>query len=185
MKPRLEMASKGARISDGTVVTAGQVVYGASDGRAWVVIGVDPWRESHQVLARSDDDRHQYREPNPAWLVSEPPRPTVPDLVTIPPVRPFAGVATDKAHALKPLEEAAEIYGAWQACANDCESPVCRECHNASRGLCGTYTSLVDECCDTILATCNLLSALGVTDLTDAMAACEKRNEERGRYGDR
>ena len=73
MKPRMEMVSKGARISDGAVVTAGQVVYGTSDGRAWVVIGVVPWRESHQVLARSDDDRHQYRELNPAWLVSERP----------------------------------------------------------------------------------------------------------------
>lgn len=41
---------------------------------------------------------------------------------------------------------------------------------------------IVDECCDVIMATCNLLAALGVTDLTEAMAACEERNKERGRY---
>ena len=172
MKPRLEMVSKGVRISDGTVVTAGQVVYGASDGRAWVVIGVDPWRESHQVLARSDDGRHLYRELKPAWLVSEPPRLAVPDHVTIPPVRPFAGVEANKEFALKPLEEAAEIYGAWQACGIGVLEDYARD-------------RLVDECCDAIMATCNLLAALGVTDLTDAMAACERRNRERGRYGDR
>ena len=105
--------------------------------------------------------------------------------VTIPPVRTFARVEASKAQALKPLEEAAEVFGAWQECANDCESPICRECHNARRGLCGTYISLVDECCDVIQATCNLLAAMGVTDLTDAMAACVERNEGRGRYGDR
>ena len=43
----------------------------------------------------------------------------------------------------------------------------------------------IEECCDVIQATCNLLSALGVTDMTEAMAACERRNRERGRYGDR
>jgi hypothetical protein len=29
-------------------------------------------------------------------------------------IRPFRQVACDKEQALKPLEEAAEIYGAWQ-----------------------------------------------------------------------
>lgn len=35
-----------------------------------------------------------------------------------------------------------------------------------------------------IQAVCNLLSAFGVDDMTDAMAACEQRNLERGCYGD-
>lgn len=105
-------------------------------------------------------------------------------VVKIPPVRAFPGVRPTKGQALKPLEEAAEVFAAWQACANDCESPMCRECHNARRGLCGTYISLVDECCDVIMATCNLLAALGVDDLTEAMAELERKNERRGRYGD-
>ena len=105
--------------------------------------------------------------------------------VNIPPVRTFPHVEASKAQALKPLEESAEVLAAWQACANDCESPMCRECHNARRGLCGTFIRLVDECCDVIQATCNLLAALGVADLTEAMAACERRNRERGRYADR
>lgn len=100
--------------------------------------------------------------------------------VTIPPVRCFAHVMADKAQALKPLEEASEIYAAWQewygpAILDGGDSVFTRAQKKA----------LVDECCDVIQATCNLLAALGVTDLTDAMAACERRNQERGRYGDR
>ena len=103
-------------------------------------------------------------------------------MVTIPPVRTFHGVAPDKAQALKPLEEAAEVFGAWQDyertkdCGYDWDEFL--EHNNA-------LIDLVDECCDVIQATCNLLSALGVTDMTEAMAACEERNRERGRYGDR
>lgn len=92
--------------------------------------------------------------------------------VTIPPVRTFPRVDTGKAQALKPLEEAAEIYAAWQAW-QECGGRVLED-YARSR--------LVDECCDTIMAACNLLSALGVTDLTGAMAACVRRNERRGRY---
>ena len=97
--------------------------------------------------------------------------------VTIPPVRCFAGVAPDKAQALKPLEEAAEVFGAWQRLLGNriCDGygSVLERCARAG---------LVDECCDVITATCNLLAALGVTDLTDAMERCEERNERRGRY---
>ena len=92
-------------------------------------------------------------------------------VVKIPPVRTFQGVAPDKAQALKPLEEAAEVFGAWQR-VYECPTKTNEEL-------------LVDECADVIQATCNLLAALGVTDLTDAMAACERRNRGRGRYGDR
>lgn len=97
--------------------------------------------------------------------------------VTIPPVRCFAHVKADKAQALKPLEEAAEAFGAWQVLQGT----------YATNGQLTEYARrmTVDECCDVIQATCNLLAALGVTDLTDAMAACERRNQERGRYGDR
>ena len=106
-------------------------------------------------------------------------------IVTIPPVRAFARVEPDKAQALKPLEEAAEVFAAWQAWdywrARDVEERY------PDIDLASTLEiyrkPIVDECADVIQATCNLLSALGVTDLTDAMAACERRNRERGRYG--
>ena len=91
--------------------------------------------------------------------------------VTIPPVRAFSHVAPDKAQALKPLEEAAEVFGAWQRF-YECPTKTNEEL-------------LVDECADVIQATCNLLAALDVTDMTEAMRRCECRNRERGRYGDR
>ena len=101
--------------------------------------------------------------------------------VTIPPVRCFAHVETSKAQALKPLEEAAEVFVAWQgydrtkSWGDDWDEYLANNDY---------LISLVDECCDVIQATCNLLYALGVTDLTDAMAACERRNRERGRITD-
>lgn len=99
--------------------------------------------------------------------------------VTIPPVRAFPRVEASKAQALKPLEEAAEVFAAWQE--YDRTKSWCEDwdeylAHNDAT------LSLVDECCDVIAATCNLLAALGVTDLTEAMAACEERNRERGGY---
>lgn len=102
--------------------------------------------------------------------------------VTIPPVRAFAGVKADKAHALKPLEEASEVHGAWQEwCRTKDWSYDWDEYLEHNDAL----IEFVDECCDVIQATCNLLTALRMTDLTDAIAACERRNRERGRYDDR
>lgn len=91
-------------------------------------------------------------------------------------VRAFPGAVPDKAQALKPLEEAAEVFGAWQVYDSDDMTHVG---YNAS--------VLLDEIADTVQACCNLASALGVTDLTPYLAACEERNRERGRYdsGDR
>lgn len=94
--------------------------------------------------------------------------------VTIPPVRTFAHVEASKAQALKPLEEAAELFGAWQAWQENGPTMDCEEIRLAER--------IVDECCDVITATCNLLAALGMTDLTEAMARCEERNRRRGRF---
>lgn len=89
------------------------------------------------------------------------------DCVTVPPVRPFAGLRLDKALALKPLEEAAEAFAAWQSTRLPED---------------GRRAEIVDECCDVIQAAVNLAAAAGATDLTEAMRRCEARNRERGRY---
>lgn len=101
--------------------------------------------------------------------------------VTVPPVRPFAGVAADKANALKVLEEAAEVFGAWQGL-DRCSRPFTDVDGHTADALVGLRASLIDECADVIQATCNLLAAFGVTDMSGAMAECERRNRERGRY---
>lgn len=97
-------------------------------------------------------------------------------------VRPFPNVKNDKAQALKPLEEAAEVLGAWQEfighLAQDADS---------GRTDLSVFTEmsmsiLLDEIADTITASCNLAAALGVTDLTPYLARCEERNRKRGRY---
>ena len=107
--------------------------------------------------------------------------------VTIPPVRVFAGVEPDKAQALKPLEEAAEAFAAWQAWDRWRARDV--EARYPDIDLISTLAAyrqpIVEECADVIQATCNLLAALGVEDFSPYMKACERRNEERGRYGDR
>ena len=82
-------------------------------------------------------------------------------------VAAFSGISPDKSIALKPLEEAAEVFGAWQLW------DLVRAPYEKDK--------LLDECADVIQATCNLLAAFGVTDMTEAMSACERRNGERGR----
>lgn len=88
-------------------------------------------------------------------------------------VQTFSDVRPDKARALKVLEEAAEVFGAWQPW-DDLEPG--EKCDGFSAGC------LMGECADVIQATCNLLAAYGVTDFAAFMEACRKRNVERGRY---
>ena len=90
-------------------------------------------------------------------------------MVKIPPVRTFQGVAPDKAQALKPLEEAAEVLGAWQST----HLPDDRR-----------REQVLAECADVIQATLNLVAAYGVEDFRPYMKACERRNRERGRITD-
>ena len=87
-------------------------------------------------------------------------------------VQTFAGVRPDKAQALKVLEEAAEVFGAWQLW-DDLDTDERRDGFN---DIC-----LMNECADVIQATCNLIAAYGVTDFTAFMEACRTRNVERGR----
>lgn len=87
-------------------------------------------------------------------------------------VQTFDRVKPDKAQALKVLEEAAEVFGAWQLWedADDCIGDDAFVC-----------ACLMAECADVIQATCNLLAAYGVRDFTAYMESCRKRNVERGR----
>lgn len=89
--------------------------------------------------------------------------------VNIGEVATFPGVKPDKAQALKVLEEAAEVFGAWQAF-DDGESPALSKWR------------VLAECADVIQATCNLLAGMGVADFTPYVAMCRTRNEERGRF---
>lgn len=91
-------------------------------------------------------------------------------------LRTFREVRDDKAQALKPLEEAAEAFGAWQQCDDY------RECRlTAFTGE--LRRDLIDECLDTVQATVNLLAAVGATqgEVDAAIRRMDERNCERGR----
>ena len=79
----------------------------------------------------------------------------------------FADVQPDKAQAVKVLEEAAEVYGAWQAW-NDHPSDAAK-------------MRVIDEVCDMFQAGANLLAAMGVESIESDMERMRKRNEARGR----
>lgn len=73
---------------------------------------------------------------------------------------PVRDARADKAQAVKIMEEAAEVYSAFER---------------------GDAEQVVDECCDLVTAVAGMLQGLGVSDLADAMGRCERRNWERGR----
>lgn len=87
-------------------------------------------------------------------------------------VQTFTDVRPDKAQALKVLEEAAEVFGAWQLW-DDLDPDEKRDAFSAG--------CLLGECADVIQATCNLVAAYGVTDFTAFMEEFRRRNVERGR----
>lgn len=86
-------------------------------------------------------------------------------------VATFESVKPDKAQALKVLEEAAEVFGAWQLWDG---GPGYK---SISRIV------MLNEIADVIQAACNLAAALGVTDFAPYMERCHVRNSKRGRYG--
>lgn len=108
-------------------------------------------------------------------------------------VSTFADVKPDKAQAVKILEESAEVFSAWEnspfphICQNNMHS--CAVCENnplvTQYGMCNAIPYLVNECADVIQATCNLLAALGVDDLTAVLDRCKQKNIERGREYER
>ena len=83
----------------------------------------------------------------------------------------FEGAEADKAQALKVIEEAAELFAAWQAWK--------KEAHMFGKPQ--LYDAMVEEAADVVQALANFLAGLGVEDIRRAMADCMERNEQRGR----
>lgn len=88
-------------------------------------------------------------------------------------MRVFNNVSDSKGQALKPLEEAAEVFGAWQEFDGMRNVPAWRDMRN----------DLIDECMDTVQATANLLAAIGATqgEVDAAIKRMDERNGDRGR----
>lgn len=89
--------------------------------------------------------------------------------VNIGEVATFPDAKADKAQALKVLEEAAEVFGAWQALDTG-------ECSSRKR------IAVLNECADVIQAVANLIDAMGERDFAPYMDDCRERNEKRGRF---
>lgn len=81
-------------------------------------------------------------------------------------VRTFPDVRADKEQALKPLEEAAEVFSAWESWT---------ECS-------GSADQILEEIADCITACCNLAAALGCDYMRPHLQEAERRNIKRGRY---
>lgn len=90
---------------------------------------------------------------------------------------------TDKVAALKPLEEAAEVFGAWQALQKQVTFYRDFLEEDDWEPMPSWYPSqmLADELADCITACCNLAARYDL-NMDRAMERCEKRNRERGRY---
>ena len=80
---------------------------------------------------------------------------------------------TPKEAALKPLEEAAEVYGAWQRWV---------ESGDAYRDV-REYKRLGEELADCVTACVNLADRAGIR-LDRELAVVEEKNRRRGRYQD-
>lgn len=89
-------------------------------------------------------------------------------------VKPFRYVyADDRQQFSRPLEEAAEFFGAWrfwiQRRDNQRYSAKARE-------------KMLDKAADVIQAVVNCVASVGIDDMSELMRRCEKRNTKRGRY---
>lgn len=95
---------------------------------------------------------------------------------------PFRLTARDKRQALKPLEEAAEVFNAWQFYQRHCVAVNMPE-----RPAAGYKHQIVYECADVVQAVVNLLAAydIGEEEFARAMEECRANNIRRGReYAD-
>lgn len=97
-------------------------------------------------------------------------------------------LGSDKDAALKPLEEAAEVFAAWQRLEE-------AQIEYGYVGTDGDYSnefeafslyefgrrSLAYEIADCLTALCNLAARFGL-DMQESVVEVERRNRERGRY---
>ena len=102
------------------------------------------------------------------------------NVVIWPAVQTFPNAVADKEQVVKVLEEAAEVFGAWQEwdryhSAHAVFDGPKAECAKAMKAC------IVDECADVIQAVSNLLAGVGVYDMKQAMFECYERNRKRGR----
>ena len=97
-------------------------------------------------------------------------------------------LGSDKDAALKPLEEAAEVFAAWQRLEEaqieyghvGMDGDYSNEFEAFSRYESGRR-SLAYEIADCVTALCNLAARFGL-DVQGAVVEVERRNRERGRY---
>lgn len=91
-------------------------------------------------------------------------------------MRVFNKVNDNKHQVLKPLEEAAEIYGVWQELDNMRPTTF-------KQAWVDIRNCLIDECMDTVQAVANVLAAVGATqgEVDAAIKRMDERNEDRGR----
>lgn len=90
--------------------------------------------------------------------------------------RDFMAEQGGKALALKPLEEAAEAFGAWQCYEGDKWDDTDSDLERM------LLDDIADELADTVQACVNLADREGL-DLSAALARVHGRNVGRGRYG--
>ena len=95
-------------------------------------------------------------------------------------VKPFK-MGTEKESALKPLEEAAEVYGAWQNMTRYMKNHPDMNYGLAAIRLSYVRIAFANEIADCITACCNLANRYNI-DLQAAIARVEESNEKRGRY---
>ena len=97
-------------------------------------------------------------------------------------------LGSDKDAALKPLEEAAEVFAAWQRLEDaqveywyvGMDGDYSNEFEAFSRYESGRR-SLAYEIADCLTALCNLAARFGL-DVQESVVEVERRNRERGRY---
>lgn len=85
--------------------------------------------------------------------------------------------SSDKRQAVKVLEEAAEVYAAWQEL--DAASKLADKDLMDADTVDAFEESLAEEIADLITAACNLGRMLGL-DMPQAMADCYLKNKARG-----
>ena len=89
-------------------------------------------------------------------------------------VETFKDVEPSKEQALKILEEAAEVFGAWQEWQRTKDGALPHMSIDKIRAI-------MSECADVVQAVCNLVDAFGECAFDDYMEECAERNRARGR----